>query len=180
MAKTMLRKLALLAFLSSLACSAAALTVSIVPSEGKGYAPPPDGSGSPLRFLVSGCLDRLFDAGYVVTDANADRVSRSDWGLGGVAAGILEEAREGLVDYIIALYVDWMPSTFHKDVLLPASIEYRLVRVADGKVMIDGDTAGSSDSEESSSHFDRTASQAGAKAALPCVEILKALAMGGE
>jgi len=95
MAKMMLRKLALLAFLSSLACSAAALTVSIVPSEGKGYAPPPDGSGSPLRFLVSGCLDRLFDAGYVVTDANADRVSRSDWGLGGVAAGILLGLHEG-------------------------------------------------------------------------------------
>jgi hypothetical protein len=177
MANTMIQKLALLAVLASLACAASALTVSVAPAEGTAYAPPPDGSGSPLGFLVSGCMNMLFDSGCVVTDSEAFRGPRSAWGEFGPA---LRGAREGYVDYVIALYVDWSPSSFRKDTLLPAAIAYSLVRVADGKVLIEGDMAGSPDSEDASAHFEQVATQAGAEAALPCVKLLKTLAMGGE
>lgn len=181
------RKLALMAVLASLAGGALALTVSVVPSEETAYAPPPAGSGSPLGFLVSGCMNRLFDSGYIVTDAEAFREPRSSWlALGAVDSGAalagiaLMGAREGFVDYIVALYVDWSASAFRKDTLLPAGIGYSLIRVSDGKILLKGDIAGSPDSEEASAHFERTASQAGAEAALPCVKILETLAMGGE
>ena len=185
MAEKSVRKLALLIVLVSLAGASAALTVSVAPAEGKPYAPPPEGSGSPLGYLVSGCLGALFDAGFVVTDDAAFRGPSSDWGIsGGVGTGglalALAGAKEGLVDYVIALYVDWAPSSFHKDVLMPAAIAYSLVRVTDGKVIIRGNMAGIPDSEESSTHFDQAASQAGAQVALPCVKSLRTLAMGGE
>jgi hypothetical protein len=177
MMEKMVRKLALMAVLASMASGALALTVSVVPSEETAYAPPPAGSGSPLGFLVSGCMNRLFDSGYIVTDAEAFREPRSSWLASGAA---LTGAREGFVDYIVALYVDWSASAFRKDTLLPAGIGYSLIRVSDGKILLKGDIAGSPDSEEASAHFERTASQAGAEAALPCVKILETLAMGGE
>jgi hypothetical protein len=177
MAEKSFRKLTLLALLAALACEAAALTVSVVPAEGKAFSPPPDGSGSPLGYLVSGCLNAFFDAGFVVTDDAAFRGPRSAWEGSSFA---LAGAREGLVDYIVALYVDWAPSAFHKDALLPTGVAYSLVRVSDGKLIIKGDMAGIPDSEEAAAHFAQAASQAGARIALPCVESLRTLAMGGE
>jgi hypothetical protein len=176
MAITTVRKAALLALLASMAYTSAAMTVSVVPAEGKDYAPPPDGSGSPMGYLVSGCMNPLFDSGWVVTDAEVFRGPRSAWSPGYA----LEGAREGLVDYVIALYVEWAPSSFHKDALLPADVAYRIVRVADGKVIMEGDVEGVPDSEEASARFDETASRAGARAALACAKMLRTLAMGGE
>jgi hypothetical protein len=177
MAENMLRKTALLATLASLAWASAALTVSVAPAEGKADAPPAGVSGSPLGYLVSGCLGVLFDAGFVVTDDAPFQGTRSAWaGIDFATAG----AKEGQIDFVVALYVDWTVSGFHKDVLLPTAIAYKLVRVSDGKVIIEGDMAGSPDSEEASAHFAQTASQAGAKTALPCVKSLRTLAMGGE
>ena len=130
-----------------------------------------------MGYLVSGCLNAFFDAGFIVTDDAAFRGPRSAWeGSGYSLAG----AKEGLVDYVVSLYVDWAPSSFHKDALLPTGIAYSLVRVSDGKIIIKGDMAGIPDSEEASAHFAQTASQAGARIALPCVESLRTLAMGGE
>jgi hypothetical protein len=174
------KRLALPVLLLSLAGAAAALTVSVAPSEGLAYAPPPDGSGSPLGFLTSGCLSQLFDAGFVVTDAAPTRLPRSAWDASGASDPVLPEARAGLVDYVIALYAEWKPSAFHKDVLLPARIEYRLLRVSDGSVLAEGEVEGAVDSEDASAHFESTVSQAGVQAARPCVKLLATLAQGGE
>ena len=180
MAEIRAKKTTLLAILAALAWSAAAQTVSVVPAEGADFAPPPEGSGSPIGYLVSGCLGALFEAGFVVTDETVFRGPRSAWeGSGGGLERGLAGAKEGLVDYVIAIYVDWAPSSFHKSVLLPAGIAYGLVRVSDGKTIIKGETAGVPDSEEASARFAETASQAGAQAALPCVKSLRTLAMGG-
>jgi hypothetical protein len=177
MAKKTVPKLALLVLLGFIAFPAAALTISVAPSEGEEYAPPPDGSGSPLRSLVSGCMDLLFDSGWIVTDSAATRGPRSAWIRGGDA---LSEAREGLVDYMIAIYVDWVPSSFHKGILLPATVAYSIVRVSDGKTIIEGEVKGSPDSEETSTHFAEAASQVGTLVAQACVKPLRTLAEGGE
>jgi|GEM_PF-1638996 hypothetical protein len=176
-ADTLVGRLSLAALLASLAAGSYALTVCVAPAEAKAYAPAAGGTGSPIGYLVSGCMGGLFDAGHVATDESPARVDRDDWGSGDYA---LSGAREGSVDFVIALYVGWTPSSIHKDTLLPASVDYRLVRVLDGKVVAEGSIPGSADSEDASSHEARTASRAGASAAEACLRKLSAIAMGGE
>ena len=171
------RKLLLLALLASLSAGASALTVCVAPAEEKAYAPAPEGSGSPLGYLVSGCLSAIFDAGHIATNASPVRLARAEWG---AASYGLSEAKEGQVDFVIALYAEWAPSAFHKNVLMPVSVEYRLVRVLDGMVLGEGAAPAIADSEDAASHEARTASRAGASAALACVARLSALVTGGE
>jgi hypothetical protein len=177
MAKKSVLKLALLALLLSRAAATAAFTVGVTPAEGIGYAPPPEGTGSPLGYLVSGCVGAFFDAGYIVTDDSVFRGPRSAWGKPDFA---LAGAREGLVDCLIAMYVDWKPSAFRKEALLPSAIAYRILRVADGKVLAEGELDGIPDSVEAGDHYIQAASRAGTQAASSWIKILKTLAMGGE
>jgi len=156
---------------------ALALTIGVAPAEGPSYAPPPDGSGAPIGYLVSGCMDAIFDSGHIATDAPVTLIRREAWGENDYS---LTSAREGLVDYVVALYVAWTPSTFHKDVLLPLSVEYRLVRVSNGEVIVEGKVDGIVDSEDASQHERRSASIEGALAAAPCIKMIDALAMGGK
>ena len=177
MAEMQLRRMSILVLFAAMAFSASALTVGIAPAEGMAYSPPPEGSGSPIGFLVSGCMDALFDAGHITTDSAVARDPRDSWGPSDYG---LASAREGLVDYVIALYVKWRPSAYHKEAALPSSIDYRLVRILDGKVLAEGSVQGPPDSESASSHEASTASQAGLAVAEPCIKILSTLAMGGE
>jgi hypothetical protein len=173
----MVVKSSMLALLALAAVSASALTVSVAPTEGPAYAPPPDGRGSSLAVLVSGCMGILFDAGYIVTDASAMRTEPNSWG---TAQYGLTDAKEGLVDYVIAIYVTWVTSTFDKKVLLPASVEYRLVRVKDAELISEGSVDGLPDSLDAAAHEWRTASLVGAKVAEPCLKALSAIGKGGE
>ena len=171
------RKLSILALMALLAFSASALTIGIAPAEGKLYAPPPDGTGSPIGFLITGCMNSLFEAGYIATDAVVSRTPRGSWGSADYS---LAEARDGSVDYMIAFFVEWVASSFHKDAMMPASVDYRLVRVVDGKVLAEGLVPGPTDSADASSHESRTASQVGNSTAESCLKMLSTLAMGGE
>ena len=177
MAHAVLRKVFLLALLISLAGGAHGLTVCVAPAQGEAFAPAPDGAGSPIGYLVDGCMTALFDAGHIATDASSASVSRADWGTRDYG---LADARKGLVDFVIAIFVEWAPSSIHKDALLPASVDYRLVRVRDGRVFAEGTVPGSADSEDASEHVARTASRTGALAVNACIEKLSALEMGGE
>ena len=177
MAGRMVRKLSILALYACLALSASALTVGVAPAEDKAFAPAPAGQGSPIGELVSGCLGALFDAGFIATDADVTRTGHAEWG---PAEYGLAGARQGLVEYEIALFVDWAPSLSDSKVLLPVSVEYRLVRILDGEVLVSGSVAGPADSKDAADHEGRTAARAGASAAAPCVKVLAALAKGGE
>jgi hypothetical protein len=177
MAEKPVRKLSILALLASLALSASAFTVGIAPAEGATYAPPPLGRGSPMGYLVSGCLDTLFEAGYIATDRAVSWTPHDSWGLADYG---LAEAKDGSVNYVIAVFVEWASSSFRKNMLLPASVDFRLMRVLDGKVLAEGTVHGPSDSEITASHESRTAAQAGASAVEPCVKMLSTLAKGGE
>jgi hypothetical protein len=177
MTEAFVRKLALVALLAAFTAGAFAFTVSVVPAEGEAYAPPPLGLGSPLSFFESGCMDALFESGCVVTDSPPDRLSRSAWE-GKVPS--LADAKEGFVDYLVLVYIEWNASTYHKDVLLPASIAYRILRVSDGEVVAKGELAGVADSEEASRNFEKSASLAGRSAVAPFINSLSTLVMGGE
>jgi hypothetical protein len=171
------KTLMLLALLATFVGNAFALTVCVAPAESSAYAPPPDGTLSPLGYFVSGCLDLLFDSGFVATNTSTTRLPRDSWG---VSSYGLAEAKEGLVDYVLAVYVDWRPSSFHKTALLPISIAYRVVRVSDGKLIGEGKVPDAVDSEETSKSYAQTASLAGASAAGACIKLLSTLVMGGE
>jgi hypothetical protein len=177
MADRPLRTLSLVVALAAAAISSWAMTVGVAPAEGGAYAPSPAGQGSPIGYLVSGCLSAIFDAGFIATDASVSRTDRPSWGPSNYG---LAEAREGMVDYVVALYVEWAPSAFHKGASIPILVFYRLVKVGDGTVELEGSVPGPADSEDASSHEARTASQAGAAAAAPCMRTLAALAKGGE
>jgi hypothetical protein len=177
MTEAFVRKLALVALLAASAAGAFAFTVSVSPAEGYAFGPPPDGSGSPLGFFVSGCMDALFESGCVVTDSAPDRLSRSSWE-GKLPS--LAEAKEGFVDFVILVYVEWNASTYHKNALLPASIAYRILRVSDGAILAKGELAGIPDSEETSLNFEKSASRAGRSAIAPFLSLLSTLDMGGE
>jgi hypothetical protein len=122
-------------------------------------------------------MDALFEAGHIATDSAVACTPRASWGPADYG---LISARDGSVNYVIAVFVEWATSSFHKDILLPLSVDYRLVRVLDGKVLAEGSVNGPSDSENNASHESRTATQAGASVAEPCVRMLSTLAMGGE
>jgi hypothetical protein len=177
MTEAFVRKLALVALLAASAAGAFAFTVSISPAEGEAYVPPPDGSGSPLGFFVSGCMDALFESGCVVTNSAPERLSRSSWE---GKKPSLDEAKEGFVDYVILVYVEWKASAYRPSVLLPASITYRILGASDGAVLAAGELEGIPDSEETSRNFEKSVSQAGRSAALPFISLLSTLIKGGE
>lgn len=167
-----LRVAALVALLSSRA-AAGAMTVGLAPAEDPSHAL--DGRATPIAFVVSGCLDRLFEAGLIASDSSVAESTRAEWES---YAGDLAAMREGLLEFAIRIYVEWKESSFKKEALLPSRIGYRLVRVADGKIMAEGSVDGPPDSEDAASHLEKEAAMAGAASVASCVELLTTLAKG--
>lgn len=128
-----------------------------------------------MPFLVTGCMNRLFDAGFVVSDASVEAATRSQWE---ATLPDIKALRDAFVDFDIRLYVEWKESSFVKGVLLPRRIGYRLVRIADAKVMLEGSVECPPDSEDAALHHEREAAKAGAACIASCVELLTTLAKG--
>jgi hypothetical protein len=168
----MLRGAALIALLSSRA-AAGAMTVGLAPAEDPSRAAA--GRATPIAFVVSGCLDRLFEAGLIASDSSVAESSRAEWEK---YTGDLAAMREGLLEFTIRIYVEWKESSFKKEALLPSRIWYRLVRVADGMIVAEGSVDGPSDSEDAASHLEKEAAMAGAASIASCVELLTTLAKG--
>jgi hypothetical protein len=173
----LVRRLSILALLLSLASLAPALTVGLAPAEDPSFAQPATGQVSPMGYLVTGGLNALYEAGYIGTDAAVSRRGLDAWG---PADYDLAEARAGAVDYVIALYVEWEQSRLHKDSLLASSVRYRLVRARDGALLGEGGVSGPADTEDSSTHAARSASQAGTSAVVACLSELSRLSKGGQ
>jgi hypothetical protein len=160
-----------------LGAAASALTVGIAPAEDSSFASGRDGKNSPMSALVSGCMDQLFESGYIVTDAPVSRPSPEEWGPEDYG---LAQAKEGLVDCVIAVFVEWENSSYHASSLLPKAVEYRLLRVKDGKLLGEGKMDGPQDTEKSSVDQDSTASKAGKALMSICIGKISSLSKGGE
>lgn len=153
--------------------SASAMTVGISPAEDPSFSE--RGWSTPMPFLVTGCMNRLFDAGFIVSDASVEASTRSQWE---AKLPDLKALRDAFVDFDVRLYVEWKESSFVKGVLLPWRIGYRLVRIADAKVMLEGSVECPPDSEDAALHHEREAAKAGAACIASCVELLTTLAKG--
>ena len=149
------------------------MTVGLDPAEDPSYARAE--RSTPMPFVVAGCMSRLFEAGLIATDSAVAQSSLADWRAG---TGDLAALREGLVEFAIRIYVEWKESSFKKEALLPSRIGYRLVRVADGKIVAEGSADGPPDSEDAALHPEKEAAKAGAASIASCVELLTTLAKG--
>jgi hypothetical protein len=153
--------------------TASAVTIGISPAEDPSFGE--SGRSTPMPFLVSGCMNRLFDAGFIVSDAAVMPATRSQWETISVDTTALHDA---FVDFDIRLYVEWKESSFKAGILLPSRIGYRLLRIADGKTILEGYVEGPPDSEDAALHHEEEAAKAGAAGIASCVEALTTLAKG--
>lgn len=137
----------------------------------------PAAASAPLSAkLVEGCLDALFDAGLIASDADCAYISRAEWEQGAFGLGT---AREGMLDIMIAAYASLEPSSYKTDSWLLAVVDYRLVRVSDGSVFARGSLKGPADSAEAASNAAGSARDLGASLGSACVGALGSLSPGG-
>ncbi|MDA8426917.1 MAG: hypothetical protein M0Z80_12350 [Treponema sp.] len=170
---------ALCAFFAIAAVGAAsALTVSVAPAQHlveSGAASSP----TPLDSFMSGCLDGLYDAGFIATDAPARETDRAHWS---DATFGLAGTKEGFVDYVVAVFVTWRPSSLKKEVWLATGCDYRIVRVADGKVVATGSAQGETDGPDLVADPDKSARSMGAGLGKSCAALIQSASAsnGGE
>ena len=175
--RSLIAFLAFASFAASPFSGAFAQTVGVAPAQAPRYPAGAEESPTPLDGLVSGCMGRLFDAGLVTTDAREARIPASEWESQSFG---LDAAREGRVDFIVALFADWKPSAFKKGAWILSALRYRLVRVADGATLASGSLEGPVDSELVAKAADRSAALAGADAATACLALLAPVSPGGK
>jgi len=170
---------ALCAFFAIAAAGAAsALTVSVAPAQ---HVAESEGASSPtpLDSFMSGCLDGLYDAGFIATNAPARDMDRSQWSE--VSFG-LAGTKEGFVDYVVAVFVTWRPSSLKKEAWLATGCDYRIVRVSDGKVVASGSLQGETDGPDLVADPDKSARSMGAGLGKSCAALIHGVVTsnGGE
>jgi hypothetical protein len=170
---------ALCAFFAFAAVGAAsALTVSVAPAQyvvASEDSPPP----TQLDSFLSGCLDGLYDAGFIATNAPAQDIDHSRWA---EASFGLSGTKEGFVDIVVAVFVTWRPSNLKKEVWLATGCEYRIIRVSDGKVLASGSAQGETDGPDLVADPDKSARSMGASLGKSCAALIQSAAAsnGGE
>ncbi len=116
--------------------------------------------------LISGCLDSLFAGGLIATNAPPSALAHEAWldpSLG------LSAAREGYVDFLILAYVTYGPSAVISGRYLPLSLEFRVVRVSDGKALDAGRLPVRPDSLETMRDLDSVLRGLGAALGTACL-----------
>ncbi len=85
------------------------------------------------EFIVSGCLDSLFDSGFIGTNKRAQAGT-----LAGFEATMPQsDSRESFIDYQLLVYLVYA----NGEVLLPPNAVFKLVRVADLVILGEGTLA---------------------------------------
>ena len=158
------------------ASNLAAQTVGLAPAQAAELAPGGE-AATPEPNLVSGCLGELFDAGLIATDAPCAYVGHAEWedAAFGIAA-----AEEGSVEYVIALYADWIQSLYRTSAWLIGNVEYRLVRASDGAMLSQGSFRGPEDSYAAASETNRAAASVGSAVGSACAAALLPRSTGGK
>jgi len=156
---------------------AMAVTIGVAPAQAAEFPMEDEAYPTPISSFVTGCLDTFFQSGLIATDAPAVRIAREEW----LAPSFgFKAAREGLLDYYIALYLTWKPSAYRKGTWFLSVVEYRLVRVSDGSVVLTGTQDGPEDREMTTFDADRSAESCGASVASVCISDLAPVLVGGK
>ncbi len=95
--------------------------------------------------IVGGCLDALFAAGYIAT--NADSIE-GDRAVFDAPAFAVVAARDGAADYLFALELTYRPSKLDGRVELPYAARWRVVSLRDARIVSEGKLDGPPDVSE--------------------------------
>jgi hypothetical protein len=174
--KNPLKKLLCAIFAFAAVGYSAALTVSLAPAQTMLSSDGPE-SPAPMDTLMSGCLDSLFDAGMIATNAPTQSIDLSRWS--DVTFG-LSGAKEGFVDYVVAFFVTWRPSSLKKEIWLALSCTYRIVRVSDGQVVASGSAPGETDVPELLADPEKSVRSMGTSLGKSCAALIRSVSNGGE
>lgn len=158
----------LLFLLLAALAEASAFTVGLVLVEDEST---PSGPGL-SALIASGALDVLFEGGQMGVGASVASASDSSWARPGFG---LIEAREGYVDFLIAILVRYRDSAARSGLLVPAKVAWRLVRVSDGSVLGSGTIEGPEDSPELPAAIRDRSSQLGRSLAVNCLSLIDPL-----
>jgi len=133
-----------------------------------------EGTGEISEALMSGCEDAFFDLGIIATDSRPVALDRDAWldPALGIAA-----AREGLVEYLVSIYVEY-GAVQAGSRLLPLAIEYRVIRVEDASVLGEGSVDVPRASLDSPKKLEAFSRALGAELAKSCLPIIMPSYMG--
>lgn len=87
--------------------------------------------------FLDGCLDRLFEAGFIATNESIGRIDRA--GFQSRTLG-MRAAREGYVDFVALVWIRYVEYPADPAVRVPESLSWRLMRVRDGNALAEGST----------------------------------------
>ena len=133
-----------------------------------------EGTGDISEGLLSGCEDAFFDLGIIATDSRPLVLDRDAWM--DPALGIAP-AREGLVEYLVSIYIEYGPIQAGGR-LLPVAIQYRVIRVDDASVLGDGSIDVPRTSLDSPKKLEAFSRALGADLAKSCLPIIMPSYMG--
>jgi hypothetical protein len=85
--------------------------------------------------VISACLASFFDNGIIATNGRPVALEKEAWRDPGLGIG---QAREGLVDYIVSIYIVYVVSDLAGGKPLPASLSFRVLRVKDAALLDEG------------------------------------------
>ncbi len=152
---------------------ASAMTVALDPVEDPAQT---SLAPTPYDSLLTGCMEGLFSAGVIATNSAPIKGSRELWS--GPLFG-LSAARDGYVDYLVAIWTEWRSSAFKKDTWIPGRLDWRLVRVSDGVLVATGSVSGPADSPSAAANNAQGAASVGQALAAACLGSLKPGSNGG-
>ncbi|HSV56267.1 MAG TPA: hypothetical protein VLH39_04060 [Magnetospirillaceae bacterium] len=114
--------------------AAEARTVSVVVLEDARGPEAPELSDA----LLGGCMDRLFESGFIATNQAVGRIEKAEFESRGFG---IRSAREGHVDYLALIWVRYMEDPSDPADRLPEFVAWRLIRVRDGAALVEGSSA---------------------------------------
>lgn len=159
----------LLCLLLSLPAAAGAQTVEFLCAVSSD-----EGTGEISEGLLSGCEDAFFDQGLIATDSRPVALDRSAWN--DPALGIAS-AREGLVEYLVSIYIEY-GSAQPGGRLLPVALLYRVIRVEDASVLGEGSVDVPQAVVDSPKKLEAYSRALGAELAKSCLPVIMPAYMG--
>lgn len=128
-----------------------------------------DGTSEMTESIISGGMNALFDAGHVATDAASLMMDEAAWRNPSLG---MAEARAGFVDFVLSFYIIYKASSVRSGKFMPSSVNYRLQRAADGKILLDGSVATPPDTPDSFKNLEKFLRAIGTSMVKACLPAL--------
>lgn len=150
--------------------SGAAQTVGLLCAASSG-----DGAEEMSEGIMSGCLDEFFDGGLIATDSRPVVVGREEWLDAPLDMGL---ARDGLLQFLVAIYIEYRPADDLGGRLMPVAILYRILRVDDAALLAEGNVEVPQARADTAKKLEALTRALGASLAKSCLPVIMSSRMG--